>query len=208
MQKHPDIDIILNSIDETLCFPWNIMHHAILGSSCVDIDGVLCANPEGHESFEGRAYDQFLDNAISLHRTSGKIGWLVTSRLEKHRAATVAWLARHEVEYDQLIMAQPEDKANSPAYKARVYQETGAKMFIESEAADAAIIAKLSERPVICIDTLEMVYPDDVDSIERFRKEERSNWRRRKSALKVRLRGLIGDGAYNSLKQLGRTVGS
>lgn len=204
VSDHPDVDMVLQPVDETPCFPWNLMHHAVLADSCVDIDGVLCANPQGHESFEGRAYDQFLKNAISLHRTSGKIGWLVTSRLEKHRAATIEWLARHQVDYKHLIMASQEDKADSPAYKARIYRETGAAMFIESEAADAEAIASLSQRPVICIETLEMIYPSDPAAIRQWRKAQRTGWRRRKSAIKVRLRGAMGDRVYYAAKGLYR----
>jgi len=200
VRSHPDIDCVLETVSAEPVFPWNLMHHGVLAQSCVDIDGVLCANPQGHESFEGRAYDQFLESAISLHRTSGKIGWLVTSRLEKHRKVTEDWLARHEVDYEQLVMASPEDKTDSPTYKARVYRETGARMFIESEEADAAIIAKLSGRPVICIGSLAMIYPDDVDGIERYRREEMTNWQHIKAVMKLNARNVMGDRLYYTLK--------
>ncbi len=202
VRSHPDVDCVLQKTDEDPIFPWNLMHHVILAQSCVDIDGVLCANPQEHESFEGRSYDQFLESAISLHRTSGKIGWLVTSRLEKHREVTEKWLAAHGVDYENLVMATPEDKMNAPAYKARIYAKTGARMFIESEEAEAAIISKLSKRPVICIGSLEMVYPDDVDSIEEYRRQEISSWQRRKAVMKLKARSVMGDGIYYALKDI------
>lgn len=206
VRTHPDVDCVMQAVDEDAVFPWNIMHHVVLAEACVDIDGVLCANPEEHESFEGRAYDQFLERAISLHRTSGKIGWLVTSRLEKHRQSTEAWLAAHEVEYENLVMATPEEKADSPAYKARVYEKTGAQIFIESEPEDAAIIATLSGRPVICIGSLKMVYPENVTDIEKYHRAQASDWNRRKSVMKLKVRNLIGDNVYYGIKSLYRAI--
>ena len=206
VHKHPDVDVVLEVVDQAPAFPWNLMHRPELADACVDIDGVLCANPEGHESFAGKAYDRFLENAKQLHCTSGKIGWLVTSRLEQHRAVTEAWLERNGVLWDHLVMATPADKADSPAYKARVYQETGASLFIESEEADAAIIANLAGKPVICIGTLEMVFPGDPAAMASLRRSDPTAWRRRKSALKLRLRGLIGDGPYHAAKRLFRSV--
>lgn len=184
------------------------MHHPVLETACVDIDGVLCANPEGHESGEGKAYQQFLESARQLHATSGKIGWLVTSRTHHHRAQTEAWLDRHGIQYDQLVMATDKEKQNSPAYKAKVYAETGASIFIESEAHDASVIADLSGRPVICIESFEMITPGQTARVKpsAASKQQAVTWRNRKSAAKLMLRSALGNDTYYSLKKIARNL--
>lgn len=197
---HPDVDVVLEKIDETICFPWNIMHHAMLGEACADIDGVLCANPKPHESYDPRAYVRFLEDTPLLHRTSRKIGWLVSGRPEKYRAVTEHWLACNNVEYGELIMASPEDTQDLAAYKARVYRKTGAKIFVHGESHNAALVAKLSGRPVVCMNRLEMIYPADVECLERYRQECRADWRQRQSTLKLAFRRMIGSEMYSRLK--------
>ncbi|WP_287086264.1 hypothetical protein [Mesorhizobium sp.] len=41
---------------------------------------------------DGPAYEKFLSEALPLFGPTRKIGWLVTSRLEKYRNHTGAWL--------------------------------------------------------------------------------------------------------------------
>ncbi|MCT4578123.1 phosphoribosyltransferase [Donghicola sp.] len=199
--KHPDVDVVLETNSLSPVCQWNMMHHAVLQNACVDIDGVLCCNPEAHEDDDGKAYRKFLQTAEKLHATSGEIAWLVTSRHEKYRAETEAWMRDNGVRYGKLIMTQTdEEKANSPAFKARIYVETGADLFIESEAYDAAEIQKISQRPVLCVATQSMIHDG---SPIRMRS---ANGSKGSAALlakvKLQARRMAGDKFYYAMKTL------
>src|SRR5690606_350291 len=45
-QVHQALDLWYEVLDTPRIFEWNIMHHSLLSKSCVDIDGVLCRDPE------------------------------------------------------------------------------------------------------------------------------------------------------------------
>ena len=146
-------------------FEWNVMHHALLGRACLDIDGVLCRDPEDAENDDGLLYRDFLRDAEPLLLPSHAVAHLVTNRLEKYRPETEAWLARHGVVYGRLTMLDLPDAQTRrrlgchAASKARVYRETGAELFIESEAGQAREIATLSGKPVLCIETQSVFLP-------------------------------------------------
>lgn len=200
VMNHPDVDVVLERFEKAICFPWNIMHHAILNDACVDIDGVLCASRQAHEHFDPKSYVRFLENAAPIHGTSRKIGWLVSSRPEKYRAVTEHWLAKNGIEYGRLIMATPEDVLDLNAFKARIYRETGAKIFIKGENENAALVAQLSGRPVVCMNSLQMIYPADTQAIKRYRQESKADWHQRQSTLKLAVRRMIGADVYAMLK--------
>ena len=152
-------------LDNPRVFEWNLLHHSILLGSCLDIDGALCADPTSEINDDGPRYCDFLQNALPLIIPSVPVGWLVTSRLEKYRALTEQWLAKHGVEYRELIMMDAQDKAarvaqSHGAFKAAVYRSTGADLFIESDALQAIEIASLTGSPVFCMDTREMILPE------------------------------------------------
>lgn len=146
-------------------FEWNFMHHDVLRDACVDIDGVLCVDPTDEENDDGPRYARFLAEAAPLLLPSVPVGWLVTCRLEKYRAATEQWLKAHGVEYGELVMldlpdAEARRRANVySSFKAGLYRRTGARIFIESSQRQAGEIAALAGRPVLCVETRSMVYP-------------------------------------------------
>jgi uncharacterized HAD superfamily protein len=136
----------------------------------MDIDGVLCLDPTDEENDDGHEYLRFLRDTPALLLPTAPVGWLVTSRLEKYRAQTVEWLARHNVQYGELRMMQYPDMAARRAarayarFKSDIYLETGAWLFIESDAALASQIAQLSGRTVFCTETREMLKPGESSS--------------------------------------------
>ena len=154
-------------------FEWNLMHGTVLANSCVDIDGVLCLDPTNEENDDGERYARFLRDTPALLLPTAPVAWLVTSRLEKYRKQTAEWLERHEVRYGGLRMMQYPDMAARRAarayarFKVDIYVETGAWLFIESDAALAAQIATLSGRSVFCTETREMLQPGDAASTTR-----------------------------------------
>lgn len=146
-------------------FAWNVMHHAWLAKCCVDIDGVLCRDPLPEENDDGPRYARFLADAEPLMLPSVPVGWLVTARLEKYRAATEDWLARHGVEYRRLEMldlpdaAMRREKGAHVPHKADAYARSRAMLFIESDPSQARQIAERAGRPVLCVTDQRMCYP-------------------------------------------------
>jgi len=146
---------------------WNVLQPHTLERACVDIDGVLCRDPDHRENDDGPAYARFLGGVESRVRGPLRVGWLVTNRLERWRPETEAWLASQGIVCTALIMRNlPDAAARRRAglygrHKADAYRGTGADIFIESDARQAAEIAGLSGRPVFCTDTRRLVRPGD-----------------------------------------------
>lgn len=147
-------------------FEWNMMHSSSLENCCVDIDGVLCKDPTAEDNDDGPNYELFLANATPLLHTTATIGYLVTNRLEKYRAQTEAWMAKHNVKYKHLIMRDlPNKEARLKAndhggFKASMYLKYDCWLFIESSEVQAWQIANISGRPVYCVDARKMIYPN------------------------------------------------
>ena len=172
-------------------FEWNLMHHRNLEQCCMDIDGVLCADPSQEENDDGPEYRRFLQNALPFMIPSARVGWLVTCQLEKYRALTEQWLARQRVQYTKLVMLNLKSKeervaANCHArFKADVYKRTEATLFIESSMAQAIEIARIAGKPVCCTETHELIQPERLAQLrvfatslpKRLREGLPTNWR-------------------------------
>jgi orotate phosphoribosyltransferase len=148
-------------------FEWNLMHHpGVVPKSCFDLDGVLCRDPTPRENDDGERYREFIATVDPLVVPSKPIGWIVTARLEKYRAETEAWLARHGIEYGELIMLDLPDKetrlrqGNHGEFKARVYGEVDATLFVESDHEQAMEIAQLTDRPVYSVEYNQVIRQD------------------------------------------------
>lgn len=171
------VDIFLEVCPIPRVFEWNIMHHSCLESSCVDVDGVLCRDPSEEENDDGPLYERFLTEVEPVVVPSYSIGWLVTCRLEKYRAQTTAWLARHNIHYRELIMMNYPNKAarlaagNHAAFKATAYARTGAVLFVESSLAQAVEIAERTGRHVFSMETREMMGPGFLPASKRLARE-------------------------------------
>lgn len=160
-----EVDIALASVAEPRVFEWNVLHHPLVSRSCFDIDGVLCIDPTEAQNDDGAAYMDFLLTAAPLHRPRRQIAMLVTSRLEKYRPQTEAWLERNGIRYGELRMLDLPDAATRRrlrlhgSFKAEVYREADCALFIESELAQAREIARLSGKPVLSLQGPEMIVP-------------------------------------------------
>jgi orotate phosphoribosyltransferase len=159
------VDLYRELVAMPRVFEWNLMHSTVLANSCMDIDGVLCLDPTDQENDDGARYERFLRFTPALMLPTAPVGWLVTSRLEKYRAQTEEWLARHNVRFGELRMMQYPDMAARRAarayarFKSDAYEDTAAWLFIESDARMASEIATLSGRAVYCTETREMLQP-------------------------------------------------
>nr|WP_111300731.1 phosphoribosyltransferase family protein [Paracoccus saliphilus] len=214
--QHPEADFIFERVKHPRMFQWNFMHHGILERSCVDIDGVLCLDPTEAENDDGEAYRRFLDEALPLHVTSQRVGWLVTSRLEKYRAQTESWLKRQGIEYGELVMLDLPSKAERQrlnahgGFKGEFYRNCDATLFIESEEAQAIKIAQISGKPVLCVETHHVYMPDALSPTalrqqmrnlpHRLREGSRDTGARWKGIA----REMMGENAYQTLKNLVR----
>jgi uncharacterized HAD superfamily protein len=210
--NHPDVDIVLEQTGRPCVFEWYMMHDAILSDCCVDIDGVICANPGEGDDDDGMRYADFLKSAAPLYRPSKEIGWLVTGRKEKYRAQTEAWLAAHGVRYRNLIMLNDGGtNADHGAHKAKVYAGLPAVLFIESELVQAQEIARISGKPVLSMETHHMVYPElglqtaaqALRTLPVFIRNRRGGlWAGHAGRLKLKIRNALGDGLYTTVKKL------
>ena len=158
-------------------FEWN-MFHRNLENTCVDIDGVLCPDPEQYEDDDGVIYEQFLRTVHVLRIPTYTIGWLVTCRLEKYRELTNEWLHQHSISFNHLIMMDYPDKktrqrdAAYARFKASVYLKTCADLFIESSRHEAEEIVRLSGKYVYCTSTHLMISPSSMARLSEHIKEE------------------------------------
>ena len=160
------VDVHLEELEQPRVFEWNIMHHHFIENACLDIDGVLCEDPTPEQNDDGPLYVNFLNTAKPLFIPSVKVANLVTSRLEKYRPQTEAWLSANNVQYGQLHMldlptAEERRRLNiHHAFKAGVYKRMHASMlFVESEQHQAVEIMVQSNKPVYCIENNRMYVP-------------------------------------------------
>lgn len=167
------IDIYAEIIDGRRIFEWNLFHHSIINEACLDMDGVLCCDPEVDD--DGEIYSNFIKNAPPLFIPTTHVGTIVTCRLEKYRSITEDWLKRNHVEYNKLLML---DFPNRDArrqwgkhgeYKGEYYKNSSATLFIESSKQQAEKIAAISQKPVICIETNSLIEVPKTDKRPRSR---------------------------------------
>jgi orotate phosphoribosyltransferase len=152
------VDTFAQLVPTPRVFEWNIMHHDHLPEWMVDLDGVLCRDPTPTENDDGKKYRAFLQNVEPKVIPSVEIGNIVTCRLEKYRDLTEQWLDMHGIEYKNLIMMDYPDmetrqaNGNHGEYKANIYSQSDASLFIESSEPQAEKIAHLTSKPVFCMD--------------------------------------------------------
>lgn len=159
------VDLGGSIVGSPALFEWNFTAHKLVEKACVDFDGVLCFDPSRSQDDDGPYYEQFLKSARPRFVFSNPIGSIVTSRLEKYRPQTEEWLQRNNVQYENLYMLDAPSRQfrtrheMACSFKARMYVETGAAMFIESELWQARLIANQSGLSVICTDEMRLVTP-------------------------------------------------
>ena len=168
-------DITLEVIPRPMCFQWSFMHTPELQKYCLDIDGVICRDATKTEDDDGVNYEHFLKNASPLFVPTQKVGWLITSRLEKYRALTEEWLERHGVQYGELIMMDlPTKEARERSglhvqHKADAYVASDARLFIESSPGIAALVAEKTQKPVLCMTSNRIIGNPELEALSIWR---------------------------------------
>ena len=150
------VDVCHKIIAKPRVFEWNIWNHHKIYYSMVDMDGILCLDPTVPDD-DGPAYEDAIRNAVLLHVPAFELAGVVTGRLERWRGITEEWLAKNGITYRSLHMS-PHATARArrqardvPSMKAKVYAESTAKLFIESEDRQARRICAESKRPVLSL---------------------------------------------------------
>jgi uncharacterized HAD superfamily protein/adenine/guanine phosphoribosyltransferase-like PRPP-binding protein len=183
-------------------FAWNVMHHGAMATWCVDLDGVLCRDLTADEDDEGERYARFLQTAEPLFLPTNRIGWVVTGRLERHRAVTEAWLQRHGVACDHLVMHPAKSHAERKAaggvgrFKGDFYRRIDSGLFIESSLPEAETIASISGKPVLCMDTRAMVNPSAASVIRKIARKGPDAYIRRAMRIVENIRQRKRNAAY------------
>ncbi len=148
------IDIGFEECSWPRIFQWNILNCWVLAQACLDIDGVVCVDPTEEQNDDGERYRNFLSNAKPLFLTEFPISCFVTSRLEKYRSLTEAWLKQHHFKYGELMMLNLPSKEERlrqnihAKFKAEVYKNRNEELFIESNSSQALQISKLTNKLV------------------------------------------------------------
>ena len=162
--QHVDAHAIV--IDDNRIFEWNLFHHPQINCSCLDMDGVLCKDPEIDD--DGEKYRHFIKTADPIFIPTTTIDTIITCRLEKYRPMTKEWLQKHNIQYNHLIMLDFPNKKSRLTwgkhgeYKANYYSNSSDSLFIESSLSQAKIIANISGKPVICLETNELIEKQEV----------------------------------------------
>lgn len=165
--KEKMVDFYFEVVPLPRYFQWNIFNHTGLEKACFDIDGVLCADPTADQNDDGEKYLDFIRNASPLYIPGSRIGTIVTSRLEKYRKETEAWLAKNNVKYNELVMLDLPDmearqKANNhAAHKAETYKSKPYVLFVESSLEQAREINRIAKKPVLCTENFDMIFESE-----------------------------------------------
>lgn len=153
------VDISFAECPGPRAFAWNMQKHKRLPRWGFDFDGVLCRDPSKEENDDGPRYLRFIETAEPVFRPQRPIGPIVTCRLERYRPETEAWLRRQRVGFSSLTMMPYATKAermaagNRGAWKAEQVKRLGVELFLESNAGQAAVIARGAGIPVWCTAT-------------------------------------------------------
>lgn len=173
-------------------FEWNIMHHDVVRRSCMDIDGVFNPDPSRRQNDDGPRYRRFLSETELLYRPGLEVRALVTSRLEKYRAETEDWLARHGIAYQELLMLDLPSAAERrrlkahAQHKASAYIASGADLFIESSDSEGREIFERTKRPVYITDSHTFLGGEEA-------KEPGRGWRAKTSLLRALARNSVSN---------------
>jgi orotate phosphoribosyltransferase len=140
-------------------YEWTMFHDVNNRVLLTDLDGVLCEDWHGGNEDEHRTeYEDFLANVRPRRIPTMPLKGIVTNRLEQHRPQTEAWLRRHRIQYDHLIMSPHptfsvrDRAADSAARKAAAYQaDPTLFLFVESDDMQAREIAQRTGRPVFSV---------------------------------------------------------
>lgn len=139
-----------------LAWNWQNAGH---GERCgYDFDGILCRDFTSDECLENGRYKERMGKIESLYLPRrSTIPLIVTARHQAFETETKAWIERHGLKVDRLVMrdwgepsADIGDIEKIIAFKAEAYADSDCTLFAESDSVQAEAIAKASRKPVLC----------------------------------------------------------
>jgi endogenous inhibitor of DNA gyrase (YacG/DUF329 family) len=120
-------------------FEWNFFNGPQISLCALDLDGVICEDGPAEiyevDALEEKFFPTTIPKFLPRH-TMFKTRAIVTARLEKFREITVAWLAKHGVTYQELIMwssSQSRTLESVSSWKRNVCRELDVSFYIESD---------------------------------------------------------------------------
>lgn len=160
--EQSSVDHCHRLIPQPRMFEWNWLRNVKLDTVLFDCDGVLCHDWRSRlEQANDPGFLAHVTSVSPLFLPQVPIYGIVTSRLEKYRKETEAWLKKYGVRYRHLIMhpaKTPEERrllSDHGKRKAEAYLSSPALLFVESDIKQAIEIHKISKKPVLCTDTME-----------------------------------------------------
>jgi orotate phosphoribosyltransferase len=154
------IDFYAKKLPACRLFQWNALNHSMLRTSLVDIDGVLCRDPDKAEYSNPKALSSFVETVMPKIKAEYHIMAFVTWRPVTLRGQTVKWLHKHGFKYGKIFF-RPEKLTNTAGvaiqtkahWKANIYKKfKNARLFIESDSDIAKHIFRITKRPVLATD--------------------------------------------------------
>ena len=165
---------------------WSTLHIPFNHYTMVDLDGVISQDWTGlrTEGEHEAKYRKHVTEAHCLIHPSYPIHSICTSRLEKWRPETEAWLKRNGIKYGKLLMnpatscVERVKTDGFAGWKTRAYlSHPDARLFIESSKDQAQAIAWRSEKPVLDWSTpylyqpkvnISLVFPERVTPVDYY----------------------------------------
>lgn len=165
-EKQAPVDYYALDVPKPRYFEWNLLQHPDLGTFMLDLDGVLCYDPVQDD--DGQGYVESITNATPYHLPRFPVHSICTMRLKRHREVTECWLSKHGVQYRSLNMvdlptasARCSEIRSYGRWKGKLYKESDAQLFVESDKQQAGVISLYSEKPVICLEN-NTIYQEDL----------------------------------------------
>lgn len=155
------VDFFADKVEGPRVFEWNLFDCGITEKTMFDIDGVVCFDPPMFDD-DGEKYQYYLRNATPFLIPKRKVHSFCTSRLDRWRTITHAWMVDNDIRYENLYMhpATTADErrrmGNQNKLKAERYRESNAQLFVESHDHHADMIARISKKPVISIESKQL----------------------------------------------------
>lgn len=131
-----------------------------------DMDGVLVEDwdtpePEPPDVEEYDLWWNHIHDGRPCYLPSEPVLGIASGRLGCYRKLTGFWLTRYDVSYGRLFLSPHtcRERNHHPpaAMKTRRYKGSPATLFIESDEKQAITIARLSRRPVFCMETMKLL---------------------------------------------------
>ena len=139
------VDLVAASLPPPHYLEWNLANSGYLATTAWDLDGIIVTN----------------HTALPLYTPrSAAVRTIITARPVSERPATARELRRLGVTWQELIMwpgsaaerdaALREDPQAVATWKAKAYQHSGCRLYVESEPGLARAVARISQMPVLC----------------------------------------------------------